>query len=435
MPSILLKNGICATLSPPALERVDVRISGSIITDKGPGLLPAIGEIVEDLDGKVLMPGLVCAHTHLYSSLARGMPGPDQTPRNFLEILQNIWWRLDRALDAETIYFGALAGALEAARCGVTTVIDHHASPNAIGGSLMLVEKGLEKIGLRGILCYETSDRDGVERRDQGLAENEQFLDTHRSGEMYRGLVGGHASFTLSDESLRKIGDIAERFDAGVHVHLAEADTDSRMTEANFGRKIVDRLGALGILRRKSLLAHCIHLTSDDFTRLRASGSWLIHNPRSNMNNRVGHAPLVEFGSRKALGTDGFPPDMFEELRAAYFRNQEAQTGAVQESVSMLENGQLLISEIFGKRFGVVRKDAPADLVVLDYLSPTPFTSENLPSHVLFGLRSSMVESVMVAGRWVLHHRQFADIDEQDILRGAQEAARKLWSAMHALKP
>jgi putative selenium metabolism protein SsnA len=435
MTSILLRNGIAATLSPPALERADMRIAGGVITELGSRLTPEEGEIVENLDGRILMPGLVCAHTHLYSSLARAMPGPDQAPGNFLEILQNIWWRLDRALDAETISFSALAGALEAARCGVTTVIDHHASPNAIGGSLQLVQTGLAAIGLRGILCYETSDRDGLERRDQGLAENEQFLDTHRSGEMYRGLAGAHASFTLSDESLRKLGDMAERFDTGVHVHLAEAETDPRMTEEKFGRKILDRFGEHGILRPKSLLAHCIHLTSDDFAMLRTSGSWLIHNPRSNMNNRVGHAPLGEFGARKALGTDGFPPDMFEELRAAYFRSQEAQSCSVQEFVGMLENGQQLISELFGRRFGVVRKDAPADLVVIDYLPPTPLTPENLPSHLLFGLRSSMVESVMVNGRWVLHHRQFADIDEQELLRGAREAARKLWSAMHALKP
>jgi putative selenium metabolism protein SsnA len=431
--SILLKNGFC--LSPPALERADVRISGGVIAERGPGLQSEAGEIVEDLGGKMLMPGLVCAHTHLYSTLARGMPGPDRTPGNFLEILQNVWWRLDRALDAETVYASALAGALEAARCGVTTVIDHHASPNAIDGSLLLVKKGLAEVGLRGILCYETSDRDGVERRDQGLAENEAFLEAHGSDEMFRGLAGGHASFTLSDESLQKLGDIAGRFATGVHIHLAEADADPQITEAKFGRKILDRFETFGILRRKSLLAHCIHLTPDDFARLRASGAWLIHNPRSNMNNRVGHAPTGEFGARKILGTDGFPPDMFEELRAAYFRNQEADGGGALEPVSLLENGQQLISEIFGRRFGLLQKGEPADLVVVDYVPPTPITSENLPSHILFGFRSSMVESVMVNGLWVLRNRQFPALNEKDLLRRAQESARKLWSAMHALRP
>ena len=433
MTSLLLKNGLC--FSPPALERADVRISGGSIAERGPGLLPKEGEIVEDLDGKILMPGLVCAHTHLYSSLARGMPGPERAPRTFLEILQNVWWKLDRALDAETVYVSALAGALEAARCGVTTVIDHHASPNAIDGSLLLVKKALAEIGLRGILCYETSDRDGVERRDQGLAENENFLEAHGSDEMYRGLAGGHASFTLSDESLRKLGDLAGRFDAGVHIHLAESDADPQITEANFGRRILERFETFGILRRKSLLAHCIHLTPDDFAKLRASGAWLIHNPRSNMNNRVGHAPLGEFGVRIALGTDGFPPDMFEELRAAYFRNQEAEGGAGLEPVRLLESGQQLLSEIFTKQFGILQKGAPADLVVVEYVPPTPITSENLPSHILFGFRSSMVESVMVNGRWVLQKRRFPALNETEILCRAQESARKLWSAMHALKP
>jgi len=433
--SILLKNAQCVTFSPPALERADVRVSGGVVTARAAALVPEKGEVVEDLGGKILMPGLVCAHTHLYSSLARGMPGPARSPGNFLEILQKIWWRLDRALDPETVYFSALAGALEAARCGVTTVVDHHASPESISGSLLSVRKGLEEVGLRGILCYEISDRGGLERRDEGLSENARFLEAHRSDEMFRGLVGGHASFTLSDESLRKIGDVAGRFDTGVHIHLAEAETDPQTTRTKFGRTILERFGEFGILRKKSLFAHCIHLAPEDFAKLRSAGAWLIHNPRSNMNNRVGSAPLGEFGARRALGTDGFPADMFEELRAAYLRNQEADGDAGMDPVSLLESGQRLISEIFGKQFGVIQKNAPADLVVVEYLSPTALTVHNLPSHVLFGFRSSMVDSVMVNGRWVLRNRQFPYINEAESLRGAREAARRLWSAMDALKP
>lgn len=434
MNSILLRNGVCATVSPPTLEQADVRVARGVIVERGSNLQPSAGEAVEDLGGKILMPGLVCAHTHLYSSLSRGMPGPERVPGNFLEILQRVWWRLDRALDAETVYFSAVAGALEAARCGVTTVVDHHSSPSAVSGSLLRVKQGLADVGLRGVLCYETSDRDGIERRDEGLAENQNFLEAHASDEMFRGLVGGHASFTLSDESLRKMGEIARRFETGVHMHLAEAETDPRITEANFGTTIVERLKEFGILR-KSLLAHCIHLAAEEFETLRSSGAWLVHNPRSNMNNRVGHAPLDEFGPRKALGTDGFPPDMFEELRAAYFRHHEAGGGAGVDMAGLLDNGQLLISEIFGKRFGSMLEDAPADLVVVDYLPPTPLTVQNFPAHVLFGFRSSMVESVMVNGRWVLYRGEFPELHEDELLRGAQTAARKLWSAMHELAP
>jgi len=432
MNSLLLKNGVCVTLSPPTLEQADLRISDGAIVEQGQNLRPAKGDIVEDLTGKTLMPGLVCSHTHLYSSLSRGMPAPDASPASFLEILQKIWWKLDRALDAETIYCSALAGALEAARCGVTTIVDHHASPNAIGGSLLLVKKALSEVGLRGVLCYETSDRNGIDGRDQGLEENEEFLRRHTSDEMYRGLVGAHASFTLSDESLQKIGDIAERFDTGAHIHLAGAEADPQMTESKFGRRILDRFAASGILRQRSVFAHCIHLTHDDFARLRSSGAWLVHNPRSNMNNRVGQAPLGEFGGRMALGTDGFPPDMFEELRVAFFKNQEGQTDAGEESARTLDNGQQLVSEIFGRQFGTFKKNAPADLIVVDYISPTPMTLQNLSSHLLFGLRTSMVESVMVNGGWVVRHRAFLHLNEQELLRGAAEAARKLWSAMHA---
>jgi putative selenium metabolism protein SsnA len=433
MTSLLLKNGLCVTLSPPTLERADLRISGGAIVEQGQNLRPEEGDFVEDLMGKILMPGLVCSHTHLYSSLARGMPSPDVSPASFFEILQKIWWKLDRALDSETIYFSALAGALEAARCGVTTVVDHHASPNAISGSLSLLKKALAEVGLRGVLCYETSDRDGIDRRDQGLSENEEFLKAHASHEMYRGLVGAHASFTLSDKSLQHVGEIAQRFDAGVHIHLAEAETDPEMTQSKFGRRILDRFAAFGILRRRSLFAHCIHLTHDDFARLRASGAWLVHNPRSNMNNRVGQAPLGEFGARVTLGTDGFPPDMFEELRAAFFKNQEGRIEPGEVSAKTLDNGQHLISEVFGRQFGTFLKNAPADFIVVDYVPPTPMTQHNLFSHVLFGLRSSMVESVMVNGRWVVRNREFVYLNERELLRGAAEAARKLWSAMHAI--
>lgn len=433
MTSLLLKNGLCVTLSPSTLERADLRISGGAIVEQGQNLQPGKGDVVENLAGKILMPGLVCSHTHLYSSLARGMPGPDASPSSFLEILQKIWWKLDRALDSETIYFSALAGALEAARCGVTTLVDHHASPNAVSGSLSLIGKALAEVGLRGVLCYETSDRDGLDRRDQGLSENEEFLKGHASNGMYRGLVGAHASFTLSDESLRKIGEIAERFDTGVHIHLAEADTDPQMTQSKFGRRILDRFAASGILRRRSVFAHCIHLEDDDFQRLRSSGAWLVHNPRSNMNNRVGQAPLGEFGARVALGTDGFPPDMFEELRAAFFKNQEGRTKPGEVSANILGNGQKLVSEIFGRQFGAFGKNAPADVIVVDYDPPTPMTHQNFLSHLLFGIRTSMVESVMVDGRWVVRNRAFVHLNEQELLRGAADAARRLWSAMHAI--
>ncbi|RME00055.1 MAG: chlorohydrolase, partial [Calditrichaeota bacterium] len=217
--SILLKNATFTTLHPPRLQLGDVRIAGGKILQIGTDLNAEPREEVVDLHAKLLLPGFVCAHTHLYSSLARGMPPATSPPLNFLEILQKIWWRLDQALDEESIYYSALIGAIEAVQCGTTTLVDHHASPNCIDGSLDILQEALEKVGLRGVLCYEVTDRGGPEKRRAGLAENERFLKKQNS-ELVRGLVGAHASFTLEDETLAACADLAARWNTGIHIHV-----------------------------------------------------------------------------------------------------------------------------------------------------------------------------------------------------------------------
>jgi putative selenium metabolism protein SsnA len=432
MSTLVLKDALCASLSPPGLSAADLRVSNGTIVEIGPGLSSGPGDTVEQVHGALLVPGFVCAHTHLYSSLSRGMPGPSAEPRTFTEILQSIWWKLDKALDEETVYYSALAGGLEAVRCGVTTLVDHHASPNVISGSLSIIENALGSIGLRGILCYETSDREGPERCDMGLRENEDFITRHRTHDMIRGLVGAHASFTLSEATLEALGEIVNWLDSGLHVHVAEDRADAELTHKAFGEGILGRFRRHGLLRPRSVFAHCVHLDEQELADLRAEGPWIVHNPRSNMNNGVGHAPLHRFGGRAALGTDGFPADMFEELRAAWFRNREAVPNIGPDAVmGMLCNGGRLASEVFGRPIGLLQKGAAADLVVLDYLPPTPLTTDNLPFHALFGMRSSMVRSVMINGAWVLRDRKFVHLREEEILQGATAAAGRLWRRMH----
>lgn len=433
MSSLILQDALCGVLAPPSLRQADLKITNGTLVEVAPNIPVGPADAVEHLRGALVMPGLVCAHTHLYSSLVRGMPGPEAEPADFTGILENIWWKLDKALDEETIAGSATAGALEAVRCGVTTIVDHHASPHAIRGSLSIIETALRRVGVRGILCYETSDRDGVGRRDQGLAENEEYLSSRRHHDFYRGLIGAHASFTLSDDSLRLLGAMAERHDAGVHVHVAEDAADPRMTASRFGRSIMDRFREFGLLRKRSVFAHCIHLHADDYAELRAAGPWLIHNPRSNMNNAVGHAPLHLFGGKSALGTDGFPMDLFEELRAAFFKDRESTPRVGPDGIiRLLQGGQGLVSEVFGRPFGGLTGGSPADLMVLDYAPPTPLTSGNFPYHFLFGLRSSMVRSVMVNGSWVMHDRKFLQLHEDEVLRDTARAAGRLWRKLHA---
>ncbi len=433
MNDILLKNAECWTLDPPGVFSGDLRISGGTIAARGADLRPGPGDEVLDCAGLVVLPGLVCAHTHLYSSLSRGMPFPEKPPKDFPDRLAKIWWRLDRALDADTIRASAVAGVLEAVRCGVTTIVDHHSSPNAIGGSLDIIANVVREVGVRGVLCYETSDRDGSRCRDEALAENERFL--RAPGKLCRGLVGAHASFTLSDATLEALGALARRYDTGVHIHLAEDRSDLDLTRATHGSTILERFRRSAVLRNGSVFAHCVHLQDEEFAELRGSGAWLIHNPRSNMNNGVGRAPVQLFGDRAALGTDGWPADLWEEARAGYLRGQEQADGRtdVRSMIALLAGGCRLAAGLFGGSFGSFAPGAVADLVFLEYAPPSPVDAGTLPSHLLFGLDSSMVRSVLVDGRWVLRDRRFVRVDERALLAECPRAAQKLWESMHAL--
>jgi putative selenium metabolism protein SsnA len=428
---MLLKSALAVELDPPVVRRLDLRVEEGRITGAGRHLARKRHEEVVDLGGKVVMPGLVCAHTHLYSSLARGMPGPARRPRSFPQILERVWWKLDRALDEESIYFSALVGAIEAVRCGTTTIVDHHASPGAIVDSLGLVAAALRTVGVRGVLCYEVTDRGGAKERDEGLEANDWFIAATRQHPLLRGLVGAHASFTLTDESLGALSDLASRYSTGIHIHLAEDHCDERDATRRGYRSVVDRLDEHGLLTRRSVLAHGVHLTSREIGLVRKAGAWLVHNPRSNMNNHVGHAPVGRFGPRTALGTDGFPADMFEEARFGQFKVQESPTsGRKRPMTALLQGGQRLVSELFGAPFGRLRPGAVADLVVLDYASPTPMTAGNLFAHVVGGMRSAMVESVIAGGRWVVKDRIVAGIDVADVHRRASKVAARLWERM-----
>jgi putative selenium metabolism protein SsnA len=427
---MLIKNIRTFTLAPAQLKKTRLRITGSEITAEGPSLVPLKNEKVVDLEGKLVLPGFVNAHTHLYSSLSRGMPMPATAPSNFTEILEKIWWKLNVSLDEETIYYSALAGAIDAIKCGTTTLVDHHASPSSIKGSLDLIKKALQQVGTRGVLCYEVTDRGGKKKRDEGLEENERFIEGNRTDEYFRGYVGAHAAFTLSDESLRLCGELAAKHNTGVHIHVSEDVCDVKDAKEKYKSTVFGRLAPHKILTHKSILAHCVHLTLREFKTSNEKECWLVHNPRSNMNNRVGYARVHLFGERLALGTDGFPADMLEEAKCAFLKKRDSRIDEEIGYVSLITGGQRLISQIFGREFGTFNKGARADLVVMNYKEPTPMKEGNLLGHYLFGLQSAMVESVMVGGKWVMKNRKIAGIDEDQIVARSQQLARKLWRRM-----
>ncbi len=430
-PSQLLRGALLVDLASRGIEAADLRIQDGRIAARGPGLEPLPGESVVDLSGRLILPGMVNAHTHLYSALSRGMPGPARPPRDFLEILELVWWRLDRALDEEQIYLSALVGALDAVRAGTTTIVDHHASPASISGSLTRIDEALETVGIRRVLCYEVTDRGGPAEREAGLAESAAFLQRPRQP-LSRGLVGAHASFTLAEETLEAIGTLARTTGSGVHIHVAEDAYDVTHARHRHGRAIMERLRDAGCLSGRTILAHGVHLEDRDLAVAMEHRCLLVHNPRSNLNNRVGYAPVFApvggLEPRWALGTDGIGSDMFAEARFAYFKAQEAGRGASPDAVlDLLATGAHLAGSLFELPIGALAVGSEADLAVLDYDPPTPLSPANLGGHLIFGISSGAVESVMVAGRWIMWERRFGGLDVRAIQARAREAAARLW--------
>ncbi len=431
----LLRGATLVEFAPPTLLQADLRIEGEQIIEQGPSLEPRGDERVLDLSGHLLMPGLVCSHTHLYSALARGMPAPSETPTSFRQILERVWWVLDRALDADSISSSGRVGALQAAASGTTLLIDHHASPSSIPGSLSLLREGLAEVGVRGVLCYEVTDRGGPDLRDAGLAENVRFVEATRDDPCFHGLIGAHASFTLGPDSLVELEKAALAARVPIHIHVAEDPCD--FPDGGDDLALVQRLREAGLLEAAegALVGHATHLGPRALGVLEECGCWLVHNARSNMNNHVGYAPVDFFPpERSALGTDGIDQDVFAEGKAAYFKNQDAGGHLLAEGVlRMIAGGHRLARHLFGEPFGSLRAGAPADLVILAYDPPTPLTPENLPWHLVFGITSSDIRSTIVAGRTIYDRGVFPLADQESIHQTARQDALRLWNRIRKL--
>lgn len=431
--SFVIANATLLDLDPLHVEAGELRIDGGIIVERGQRVTRNAQDEVIDCRGAVVMPGLVNGHTHLYSALAVGMPPPPKTPRNFKEILELVWWRLDCALDAQSIETSARVGALAAAECGATTLIDHHASPNCIDGSLDLVETGIRSVGLRGILCYETTDRHGANGRHTGIEENRRYLkECHaRRDGMFAGLVGAHASFTLDDDTLEQLVGLADSLDAGIHIHVAEDGCDEEDAKSRGFSSLIARLDGAGVLRPASVLAHCTHLSDDDTALLTERGVTTAHNARSNMNNAVGYARPKRFSPPPMLGTDGIGGDLFAELKAAWYVSQHEHGGlSPNELVAMLNRSARRASQSLGVTLGKLETGAAADVVLTDYRPATVLDTGNAAAHLIFGMQSRAVTDVMVAGEWLVRDRKAVQVDADAVRRDAVQVASELWLRM-----
>ncbi|HEY2981442.1 MAG TPA: putative aminohydrolase SsnA [Anaerolineales bacterium] len=387
-----------------------------------------------DARGQLVMPGNLCAHTHFYGAYARGLSIPGPAPKDFPAILQNLWWPLDRALDAQAVRFSALVSLVDAIKHGTTLLIDHHASPNSIDGSLDQIAAAVEEAGVRAVLCYEVTDRDGPEKMRAGIRENVRFINKEK-GPLLAATFGLHAGLTLSDSSLDECRQAAADR-TGFHIHVAEHEADEEDSLQRSGLRVVERLYKHGILGPKTIAAHGIHLDSRERAILAETGTWLSHQPRSNMNNGVGVAPVEEMfaaGVRVCLGNDGFSNAMWEEWKAAYLLHKvhtrdPRRMGGYDILKMAVHNNAALASTFFeDARVGQLAPNAFADIVFVDYHPFTPLTAENLPWHIIFGFEPSMVTSTIVGGKLLMKERQLLTLDEAEIAAKALEHAPQIW--------
>jgi len=394
-----------------------------------------------DAGNRLVMPGSICAHTHFYGAFARGLGIPGAAPENFPQILEKLWWRLDKALLWEDVRLSALVCLIGAIRHGTTTLVDHHASPNAIDGSLDIIAEAVQQAGLRACLCYEVTDRDGPEKAEAGIRENARFIYRVSSPGLAQpdprlaGTFGLHASLTLSDETLARCVEAAAPLGAGFHIHVAEDKADQRDSLRRSGLRVVERLQKTGILGPRTIAAHGVHVDAYEMDILRQSGTMLVHNPRSNMNNAVGVADvegLLRRGVLVGLGNDGFSNSMFTEMKAAYLVHKlyqgdpRAMPGDVVTRMAYANNAQIA-SRFFARPLGQLAVGAFADLIVLDYHPFTELTVGNLPWHILFGIEGSEVRHTICGGQIVMKDRQLLTLDEEAIAARALERSQQVW--------
>lgn len=394
--------------------------------------------------GRLLMPGLINAHTHFYGTFARGL-ALRGTPQNFHEILQMLWWKLDSALDSEGVYYSALVPAITAIKKGVTAVIDHHASPHAADGSLDRIEEALAKVGMRGILCYEVSDRDGKEISRKGLRENERYIKKCRAAKdnnpayPFDAMVGLHASFTLDNDSLEQAAELSASLQRGCHIHLLEDAVDRRITQEKYRSSIVKRLLKFGILRENSIAAHAIHLQEEEKDALAGSGAIVAHNPQSNMNNAVGRTDifgLLQRGVLLGIGTDGMTPDLRPDVRTANLLHKHdlknANVGWQEIQQMFLKNNPEMYRRISGQLVGKIAPGYLADLILIDYYPPTPLTPDNFWGHFLFGIADAPVDTTIINGNIVMENKQLPQVDEQKIAAESRRVAEKVWKRFNS---
>lgn len=445
MKALLIGNGRVVTRDPerPYLENGCVYAEDGVIRELGePAALRQKYPQAEWIDAKggVIMPGMINAHNHIYSAMARGLSIKGHNPSNFMEILDGMWWRIDRLLTMEQVKYSALATYIDCIKVGATTVFDHHASYGAIENSLFTISDAAKQLGVRTCLCYEVSDRDGADKMKAAVKENEDFIKAaaRDTTDMQKGMMGLHAPFTLSDSTLEYCA-VHKPDEAGYHIHVAEGMDDVLDSLKKYGKRTVERLFDLNILGPKTIAAHCIHINNAEMDLLKQTDTMVVHNPESNMGNAVGCGPVIQLfakGVLLGLGTDGYTNDMFESYKVGNIihKHNLCDPGvAWGEIPHMLFTGNAEIARRYYKKpLGVMQPGAYADIIVIDYDPLTPMDGSNANLHILFGMNGRSVTTTVVAGNVLMKDRQVLVADEAEVMAKSREEAAKLWNAINS---
>lgn len=392
-----------------------------------------------DAKGGVIMPAFINIHEHIYSAMARGLSINGYDPKGFLEILDGMWWTIDRHLSQEQIRQSAMATYIDSIKNGVTTVFDHHASFGHIKDSLFAIEDAAKELGIRTCLCYEVSDRDGKDKAKESVMENARFIKHALTddSDMIAGMMGMHASFTISDETMALCAE-NKPSESGYHIHVAEGIEDLHACLKDHGKRIIDRLMDCDVLGEKTLAAHCIYVNKHEMELLRDTNTMVVHNPESNMGNACGCPPTMEIfhtGVLTGLGTDGYTHDMLESYKVAnvlhkhHLCDPNAAWGEVPEM--LFTNNAAIANRYFKKKLGVLKEGAAADVIITDYNPLTPMNAGNVNGHILFGMTGRSVVTTICNGNVLMKDRVLTGIDEEKEMAECREESAKLWKSIN----
>lgn len=445
---MIITNGKIVTWEQPnrILENHAIRIEGAKIVEIGlqAGMLEKYPQEERlDAHSQYVMPGNICAHTHFYGAFARGLGIPGRAAKDFPEILEKLWWSLDKSLTLEDVRFSALVSLVDAVKHGTTTLIDHHASPNAIEGSLDEIAQAVGQAGVRASLCYEVTDREGEKGTRAGIAENVRFFNSIRSDKsgQFAATFGLHASLTLSEKTLEACREACPD-DVGFHIHVAEHPVDQYDSLEKCGERVVDRLYRHGILGPRSIAVHAVHVDAREIDLLSQTHTWVTHQPRSNMNNAVGMSQpeaMMRSGIKVCLGNDGFSNQMWEEWKTAYLAHKlwnhdpRRMSGMDVVQMAVYNNAQLAEQQFGAGPIGSLIPGAQADIIFVDYHPFTDLNAGNLPWQIIFGFHESMITMTMAAGKVLMRDRRLLTLDEEKIAFKARKLSKETWQRFNAM--